>query len=203
MGSGTQLPHITFGLTSPIFIGFCQCTTCMLAIFKFNDRLHDKIGGKIKNKGYPFSLIKQIDTRSGDENMPSIKNFLFCLNTNNANGTNNVNGILCAITPEYVPGLYSFGVNFAILDLAEGTHSLHLEFKDSDGASIASIGDTPLHYTKNCNSNLPSQYVGVNVAANLQNVNIKHSGKYSMEVILDGAPLGAYEIYVKGKNESA
>lgn len=39
------------------------------------------------------------------KNMPSIKNFLFCLNTNNSNGTNNVNGILCAITPEYVPAV--------------------------------------------------------------------------------------------------
>ena len=122
--------------------------------------------------------------------MPSINNFLFCLNTNNSNGTNNVNGILCAITPEYVPGLYSFGVNFAILDLAEGTHSICLNFKDSEGTCIASIGETPLNYTKDANDNLP-------------NVDIKHSGIYSMEVILDGTTLGTYEIYVKGKNESA
>lgn len=137
------------------------------------------------------------------KNMPSIKNFLFCLNTNNSNGTNNVNGILCAITPEYVPGLYSFGVNFAILDLAEGTHSICLNFKDSEGTCIASIGETPLNYTKDANDNLPNQYTGVNVAANLQNVDIKHSGIYSMEAILDGTTLGTYEIYVKGKNESA
>lgn len=135
--------------------------------------------------------------------MPSIKNFLFCLNTNNTNGTNNVNGILCAITPEYVPGLYSFGVNFSILDLAEGSHSICLNFKDSDGTCIASIGETSLNYTKDVNGNLPNQYAGVNVAANLQNVDIKHSGIYSMEVILDGTTLGTYEIYVKGKNESA
>lgn len=135
--------------------------------------------------------------------MPSIRNFLFCLNTNNSNGTNNVNGILCAITPEYVPGLYSFGVNFAILDLTEGAHSLCLKFKDSEGTCVASIGDTPLNYTKDANSNLPDQYVGVTVAANLQNVDIKHSGIYSMDVILDGTTLGTYGIYVKGKNESA
>ena len=107
------------------------------------------------------------------KNMPSIKNFLFCLNTNNSNGTNNVNGILCAITPEYVPGLYSFGVNFAILDLAEGTHSICLNFKDSEGTCIASIGETSLNYTKDANDNLPNQYTGVNVAANLQNVDIQ------------------------------
>ena len=56
---------------------------------------------------------------------------------------------------------------------------------------------------KDANDNLPNQYTGVNVAANLQNVDIKHSGLYSMEVILDGTTLGTYEIYVKGKNESA
>lgn len=137
------------------------------------------------------------------KNMTSIKNFLFCLNTNNSNGTNNVNGILCAITPEYVPGLYSFGVNFSILGLAEGAHSICLKFKDSEGSCVASIGDTTLNYTKDANSNLPNEYVGVNVAVNLQNVDFKHSGIYSMDVILDGTTSGTYEIYVKGKNESA
>ena len=60
-----------------------------------------------------------------------------------------------------------------------------------------------MNYTKDANDNLPNQYTGVNVAANLQNVDIKRSGIYSMEVILDGTTLGTYEIYVKGKNESA
>lgn len=133
--------------------------------------------------------------------MPNIKNFLFCLSTNNSNGTNNINGVLCAITPEYIPGLYSFGVNFAILDLDEGAHSICLNFKDSDGACIASIGDTTLNYTKDVNSNLPDQYLGINVAVNFQNVDIKKSGIYSMDVIFDGTTLGTYEIYVKGKNE--
>ena len=135
--------------------------------------------------------------------MPSINNFMFCLSSNNSNGTNNINGVLCAITPEYVPGLYSFGVNFAILDLAEGAHNLCLRFKDSEGANVAFIGDTVVNYTKDPGSNLPDKYLGVNVAANFQNVDIKHSGMYSMDVIFDGSSLGTFEIFVKGKNESA
>lgn len=133
--------------------------------------------------------------------MPSIKNFLFCLNSNNSNGANNVNGIMCAMTPEYVPGLFSFGVNFAILDLTEGTHNISLKFNDPTGACIASIEDASLNYTKDDNSNLPDQYVGVNVAANLQNVDIRRSGLFSMDVLLDQVKLGTYEIFVKGKNE--
>lgn len=45
--------------------------------------------------------------------MPNIMNFVFCLSSNNSNETNNINGVLCAITPEYVPGLYSFGDEMA------------------------------------------------------------------------------------------
>jgi len=135
--------------------------------------------------------------------MPSISNFVFCLSSNNTNGTNNINGVLCAITPEYVPGLYSFGVNFAILDLAEGVHNLYLRFKDSDGNNVASIEDAVVNYSKDPSSNLPDKYLGVNVAVNFQNVDIKHSGMYYMDVILDGSSLKTFEIFVKGKNESA
>jgi len=135
--------------------------------------------------------------------MPIIKNFLYCLGSNNSNGTNNISGILYAITPEYVPGLYSFGVNFGILDLPEGSHNLCLRFKDSNGTNIASIEDTAMNYIKDPSSNLPEEYLGINIAANFQNVDIKCSGMYSMDVILDGISLGTYEIFVKGKNESA
>ena len=128
---------------------------------------------------------------------------MFCLSSNNTNGTNNINGVLCAITPEYVPGLYSFGVNFAILDLAEGAHNLYLRFKDSDGNNVASIENAVVNYSKDSSSNLPDKYLGVNVAVNFQNVDIKHSGMYYMDVILDGSPLKTFEIFVKGKNESA
>lgn len=135
--------------------------------------------------------------------MPRIYSFLFCLNTNNTNGTNNANGLLCAIAPEYVPGLYSFGVNFFILELSEGSHNICLNFKDEEGIRVASVGETAVNYTKDSNSNLPDKYCGVNIAANFQNVDFKHSGMYSMDVIFDGNLLGTFEIYVKGKNESA
>lgn len=95
------------------------------------------------------------------------------------------------------------GVNFGILDLSEGMHNLCLRFNDPNSINIASIEDSPMNYAKDSSSNLPKEYLGINVAANFQNVDIKCSGMYSMNVILDGIPLGTYEIFVKGKNESA
>ena len=133
--------------------------------------------------------------------MPILKNFLFCLNTNNTNGTNNVTGILCAISPEYVPGLYSFAVNFSVLDLAEGVHNFSLKFSNSNGELVTSIENATVNYIKDRNSNLPDEYLGVNVAANFQNVDIKISGLYSMDVILDGQSLQKVSVFVKGKNE--
>lgn len=134
--------------------------------------------------------------------MPTIKNFVFCLSSNNIDGANNISGVLCAITPEYIPGLYSFGVNFAVLNLAEGAHNLDLRFKDEKGTIVASIDDALVNYEKDCSSNLPDEYIGVNVAANFQNVDMKHSGMYYLDVIFDGTCLDTYDIFVKGKNES-
>ena len=48
---------------------------------------------------------------------------------------------------------------------------------------------------------MPDEYLGVNVAANFQNVDIKISGLYSMDVILDGQSLQKVSVFVKGKNE--
>lgn len=134
--------------------------------------------------------------------MPSIKNFLYCLNSNNSNGTNDVVGILAAMTPEYIPGQYSFSVNFSLLDLSEGEHTLSLRFKNSDGTVLSSIENATVKYEKDAKSNLPDAFVGVNVAANFQNVDIKKSGTHFMEVIFDGDTLGNFDIYVKGKNET-
>lgn len=133
--------------------------------------------------------------------MPSIKNFIYCLNSNNSNGTNSVVGVLAAIAPEYVPGQYSFSVNFSLLNLSEGEHDLSLKFKNSSGIVVSSIENAKIKYEKDTKSNLPDEYVGVNIAANFQNVDIKESGTYFTEVIFDGDTLGQFDIYVKGKNE--
>ena len=151
---------------------------------------------------YSLKVFKWLTYKEAN-NMHNINNFVFCLSSGNSDGANNINGVLSVITPEYVPGLYSFGVNFAILDLTQGPHNLCLQFMDSDDIEVASIGGATVNYTKDPNSNLPDEYLGVNVSANFQNVNITHSGIYFMNVILDDTNIGSFKIFVKGKNESA
>lgn len=133
--------------------------------------------------------------------MAEIKNFVYCLNINTVEGRTDIVGLLNAMTPEYIPGLFSFSIGFSILDITEGDHSFVVKFKDPDKEVIAGIDNAIVTYKKDENSNLPDEQVGINIAAGLQNVNFKKSGLYSTEVILDGTSIGEYYIFAKGKNE--
>lgn len=133
--------------------------------------------------------------------MVEIKNFVYCLNINTAEERTDIVGLLTAMTPEYIPGLFSFSISFALLNITEGEHSLVVKFKNPEREVIAEIDNAIVSYKKDENSNLPDEHMGINVAAGLQNVNFRKSGLYSTEVILDGTSIGEYFIFVKGKNE--
>jgi len=133
--------------------------------------------------------------------MVTIKNFLYCLNVNTTDGRTDIIGALSAMSPEYIPGLFSFSINFTILNLTEGEHLVTVKFKNPDKEIITSIDNVKVEYKKDVTSNLPEEYVGINVAAGLQNVDFKNSGVYSTQVLLDGVDMGEFEIFVKGKNE--
>ena len=64
--------------------------------------------------------------------MVEVKNFLYCLNINTADGRTDIVGILTAITPEYIPGLFSFSINFTLLNLTEGEHEVTIKFKNPE-----------------------------------------------------------------------
>lgn len=133
--------------------------------------------------------------------MVEIKNFVYCLNINTVEERTDIVGLLNTMTPEYIPGLFSFSISFALLNISEGAHSLIVKFKDPDKEVIAGIDNAMVSYKKDENSNLPDAQMGINVAAGLQNVNFKKSGLYSTEVVLDGTSIGEYYIYAKGRNE--
>lgn len=133
--------------------------------------------------------------------MAEIKNFVYCLNIDTVEGRTDIVGLLSAMTPEYIPGLFSFSICFSLLNIAEGEHSLIVKFKDPDKEVIAGIDNAIVSYKKDESSNLPEEQMGINVAAGLQNVNFRKSGLYSTEVILDGTSIGEYHIFAKGKNE--
>lgn len=133
--------------------------------------------------------------------MAEIKNFLYCLNINTLEGRTDIVGLLNAMTPEYIPGLFSFSINFTLSNISEGEHALIVKFKNPDKEVIAEIDNAIVSYKKDENDNLPDEVMGINIAAGLQNVNFKKSGLYSTEVILDGTSIGEYHIFAKGKNE--
>ncbi len=133
--------------------------------------------------------------------MAEVKNFIYCLNVNTVDGRTDIVGVLNAMTPEYIPGLFSFSISFTLLDISEGDHSLIVKFKNPDNEVIAGIDNAIVPYKKDENSNLPDEQMGINVAAGLQNVDFKKSGMYSTEILLDGTRVGEYHIFAKGKNE--
>lgn len=133
--------------------------------------------------------------------VPTIKNFLYSLNVKVEDGRTDIYGIMSAMTPEYIPGLFSFSISFTLLNISEEEHSLIIKFKDPDNNVIANIEEQKITYTKDENNNLPDEEVGISVAAGMQNVNLKRSGIYKTEVLFDGNSIGEYGIFAKGKNE--
>lgn len=134
--------------------------------------------------------------------MTKLKNFLYCLNVDTTTEERtDIIGLMTAITPEYIPGLFSFSISFTLLNLTEGEHRITIRFINPENETIALIDNVKVDYKKDVNSNLPEEHMGINVAAGLQNVDFKNSGLYFTQVLLDGNNIGEFEIYAKGKNE--
>lgn len=133
--------------------------------------------------------------------MAKLNNFIYCLNVNTTDGRTDITGVLSAFNLEYIPGLFSFSVSFTLLDLSEGEHWITIKFISPDKETISLIDNVKVNYKKDPSSNLPDQYLGINVAAGLQNVHFKKSGMYATQVLLDGDVMGTFDIFAKGKNE--
>lgn len=135
--------------------------------------------------------------------MARVDNIIFCLRTINMGEQGvSANTILSAITPEYVPGLFSFSIIITLLDLdSTREHVFSIEFIDPMGENVVSIDNQPLPLLPTNLSNLPSEYQGINIAMDWNNVNLRVSGLYTVRILYDGTEIGNRQIYVKGKNE--
>lgn len=132
--------------------------------------------------------------------MAKIVNFIYCMNSNTSDTETNAMGIMSAITPEYVPGAFSFSVLCSIVDLENGNHNINMQFINPKGTILVNV-DGNIPYEQNKETNLPKEYLGINISTNWQNVVLEESGLYKTIVKVDGVECGTYEIYVKGKNE--
>lgn len=133
--------------------------------------------------------------------MATIKNFLYCLGANTQEGRVDIDGVLSAMVPEYIPGLFSFSINFTVMGMDEGKHQIKIKFKNPEGDVLAFIDSIEIDYRNNIEQNLPEEYSGLNITVGLQNVDFKKSGVYFTEVSFDGDVLGTYDIFAKGRNE--
>lgn len=141
--------------------------------------------------------------------MEKITTFIYCLAANNIQEPNmqtvNANGILSVITPEYIPGTFSFSLIFTLLGLEEKNYELNLRFKNPDGQTVLETGGLVIPYdqiSKNDQNRilLPPEETGLTLSLDLKNVVFEKNGYYVTEVICNGRVLGEYEIYAKGKN---
>lgn len=131
--------------------------------------------------------------------MAVLNNLIYCMQAQNAGVLSAIN-IVGSLTPEYIPGLYSFSIVALVYDLnSDPKHSIKIEIKDPDGSSIAiASGDVN---SQKIDTNLSKEHYGLNIALNLNNVEFKKEGLYNTEVFFDGSLIGNKEVYVKGKNQ--
>lgn len=138
--------------------------------------------------------------------MTKVSDIIFCLNSTNVPGQGvSAHTILTTITPEYIPGLFSFSLIITLLGLdILREHALKLSFSidDEQVASLESV--IPVMPTDGDadNSNLPKEYQGINISIDWDNVNFKKSGEYVLCVIIDGETVGEKKIFAKGRQES-
>ena len=108
--------------------------------------------------------------------------------------------ILSTMTPEYIPGLFTFSVVITILDINKtADHTFKVTFSSPNEVVGVISGSFPALNTQN---NLPDEYKGINLVVNCNNMNMKESGEYTLLVALDDDQIGEKKIFVKGKNES-
>ena len=133
--------------------------------------------------------------------MLRVSDIIFCLNATNLPGQGAcANTILTAITPEYIPGLYTFSVVITILDLdTSRDHTISICFFREDDVVANIEGPIP---SMGDQSNLPQEYKGVNLTIGWNNINFTNEGEYCLKVAIDGTEIGEKTIYVKGKNQA-
>lgn len=140
--------------------------------------------------------------------MAKLTNFIYCINAEripagDGKGESiNAMGVLSALTPEFVPGTFSFSIIFSVLDVeVSGNNTIQIIFsKDGEEKGLIDSGiiTIPPMPTEN-EIGLPDEYKGLNMSMDFRNVIFEAEGLYDTAVFFNGQLLGHNPIYVKGK----
>ncbi len=130
--------------------------------------------------------------------MTRISDIIFCLNASgNQERGMCANGILTSITPEQLPGQFSFAVIVTFLGLdASKPHRIKVELFNESEITASIEGAMPIVKDKTC---LPADYKGLNLKMDWNRVKFETGGEYTLTVAVDGVMLGEKKIFVMAK----
>lgn len=140
--------------------------------------------------------------------MAKLTNFIYCINAervpaNDGSGDSiNAMGVMSALTPEFVPGTFSFSIIFSVLDVdVSGNNTIQIVFsKDGDNNNLVNSGMITIPPMPNVDEvGLPNEYKGLNMSMDFRNVIFETEGLYNTSVLFNGKLLATNPIYVKGK----
>lgn len=144
----------------------------------------------------------------GDNHMARLTNFIYCINaervpSNEGKGESiNAIGVLSALTPEFVPGTFSFSIIFSVLDIdISANNTIQIIFsKNGEEKNLVNSGVITIPPLPNGDEiGLPNEYKGLNMSMDFRNVIFETEGLYNTSVIFNGQLLADNFIYVKGK----
>ena len=107
------------------------------------------------------------------------------------------NGIITSITPDSIPGRFSFAVVTTFLGIdTEKPHRIKVELFCGDTVTASVEGPMPIVHDK---TSLPPEYKGLNLKMDWNRVNFRTEGEYTLTIDVDGERLGEKKILVKAK----
>ena len=140
--------------------------------------------------------------------MPRMTNFIYCLSAERMQAMDgkgdsiNAMGVLAAMTPEFVPGTFSYSIVFSILDVdITQDNRIQIRFKDNNNKEIIDTGVLSIPRMPDAADGvgLPKEYKGLNLSMDFRNVVFETEGLYTTEVYFNEELLSENPIYVKGK----
>lgn len=142
--------------------------------------------------------------------MSRIGTFIYCLDAERKTAGDggdiiNAMGVLSAITPEFVPGTFSFSIIFSVLDIdISKSNKIKVVFANYEKHSIIDTGEIQLPIMPNQSSDvdLPNEYKGLNMSMDFRNAVLEKEGIYYTQIYFNNELLGENPIYVKGKRNS-
>ena len=133
--------------------------------------------------------------------MSKLLNFVYCLSVERENEKVSASNILSILTPEFIPGSFSFAIVFSISDVnPTEKNTIKVIFKNSEeDITLVDSGEIiiPAPETKD-GTNLLDEKIGLDLSMDLRNVVFEKEGFYTTQIFFNGELIGEREIRVKG-----